>query len=230
MKRHFTLIELLVVISICGILSSILLPALFKARLKAMQLTCIGNLRQLHLAFTLYAGDWKGYLPPYSSQKLVHGGANWAWLTFTYQQNTELLDCPVSPDGPPAATHESLHLYDGNYGWNFDGCQGARGKLTQLVDEPSHGYLLFDSGDPCIMYGANTWVNLLEELDLDWNSHAEGPNRHMKNVNVAHVDGHVIAMSLYPFLGVPCESCARPWFIEWRSSPLLPGAIPYPDH
>lgn len=58
----FTLIELLVVIAIIGILASLLLPALGKARDKAQVVVCLNNHRQMSLAFTIYAGDHNEFM------------------------------------------------------------------------------------------------------------------------------------------------------------------------
>jgi prepilin-type N-terminal cleavage/methylation domain-containing protein len=59
----FTLIELLVVIAIIGILASMLLPALAKAKENGRQARCTSNLRQVHLGFVMYADENNDLLP-----------------------------------------------------------------------------------------------------------------------------------------------------------------------
>ena len=68
-KSGFTLIELLVVIAIIGILASMLLPVLAKAKRKAMNVKAQHNMKQIALAMQTYVGDNNGVFPK------VYGGA-----------------------------------------------------------------------------------------------------------------------------------------------------------
>ena len=66
MKRKstgFTMVELLVVIAIIGILSSLLLPALARAKAKAKRIKCVNNLGQVGKALIGFAHDNEGGLP-----------------------------------------------------------------------------------------------------------------------------------------------------------------------
>ncbi|MCL5282382.1 MAG: type II secretion system GspH family protein [Planctomycetes bacterium] len=72
-NRAFTLIELLVVISIIAILMAVLMPALKRAREGGKRASCLSNLKQLALAWNMYADE--------NDDRLVNGAAGYSNYT-----------------------------------------------------------------------------------------------------------------------------------------------------
>jgi len=122
-RTGFTLIELLVVIAIIAILAAILFPVFARAREKARQTSCLSNLKQMGLAFFMYAQDnderttrlrrWDGPAPvgPWSTTA--------CWLCpicsgdlHPYVKNLQLYLCPST------LTAGGLGSHGGSYGYN----------------------------------------------------------------------------------------------------------------
>ncbi len=62
-RRAFTLVELIVVLAIVGILASLLMPTLAKAKSRAQAVQCLNHLRQWGIALHVYTGDNEDRLP-----------------------------------------------------------------------------------------------------------------------------------------------------------------------
>jgi prepilin-type N-terminal cleavage/methylation domain-containing protein/prepilin-type processing-associated H-X9-DG protein len=113
----FTLIELLVVIAIIAILAALLLPALAKAKARAQRISCVNNLRQVGIAFTMWGHEHDDKYP--SVVDPAEGGSKTltrAWQHFATLSN-EL------------ATPKVLHCASDN----------ARVTATDFSDTPGRG-------------------------------------------------------------------------------------------
>ncbi len=180
-RRGFTLIELLVVVGILALLTAILLPVFLAARERARAIACTSNLRQLHLAFSQYASDNNGYVPPYmacGSPETYTGftinGNLVEWFDQTmqcedavnpYAHSKEIWHCPSDPNaGYPA--QPMSYMFQGLY-------------INPTINHPAPFSMTVSTSRP-----------LLDEFW--WGAVPASPANysHLGRYNVVYYDGH----------------------------------------
>ena len=180
-RAAFTLIELLVVIAIIGILAAMLMPALSGALEQGKSTQCKSNLRQLHLANSLYAADHGRYVP--ASTDIMGNNLN-RWhgerintsapfvgthgpLACYLGTGGEIRACPsLSRYLNNASSQSGFEAGCGGYGYNQMGV-GSRafidgynedsiktGMAPEGVNDPAHTVMFADTAFPQ-PYGSN---------------------------------------------------------------------------
>ncbi len=212
-QRGFTLIELLVVIAIIAILAAMLFPVFVRAGSKAWQTDCLANVKQLALAFLMYAGDYDGVMPPayYYSGDFMGDYEEHAWDFHCYWNASGLVSYELGLIGPYTQNEQLAHCKifhapsgsrpTSGYGYNtsYVGGPPAEGKKPAVlanIRAAADTVLLCDSAyyDNETFFTPYTGIsqnNYLRSPDDFWNFVGANVHfRHKEAANVAYYDGH----------------------------------------
>ena len=180
------------VIAIIGILASMLLPALAKAKEKGVTIYCVNNCHQLGLAMQMYGDDYNDRLPLSATAITAPGMGNWTnfptpW-TLALQsdyQNTNVLRCPALNQH---YRQSGYSYFMGSRGFTIVNGSPAMVSLRSIATPSS--YVL--SGD--CNYASDPVNADLNNNDVDTlflNAACLPPPIHNNRVNILFADWHV---------------------------------------
>ena len=191
-RTGFTLIELLVVIAIIAILAAILFPVFARTRQKAQQTTCLSNVKQITLAFLMYAADHDGGLPPAEGS---NAGKNYWWSGIVnYIKNPKICSCPVNRRGFSGwSSNYAMNRFVGHPPW------GGAPNIDHMSD-PVELLLIADSGSPFMGWDKNwSWYGGYcpgGDPFIPWGIHfgdPQGSGWQVGTANCGFMDGHAEA-------------------------------------
>jgi len=191
----FTLIELLVVIAIIAILAAILFPVFAKAREKALQTSCLSNIKQLALGSLQYMQDYDetffGHISgrrddPVFGATGPPGYIRWADQIYPYVKNEQMYTCPS--DKYATFVQNTRDAYYG-YGINYWIIYYYNYVSMANIQKPAET-ILFTDCNYYIVYPTYYLYTYPTNVTYGQNGTARLQLRHNDGVNCAFVDGH----------------------------------------
>ncbi len=211
-RNGFTLIELLVVIAIIAILAAILFPVFLAAQAKAKQTQCMGNLKQIGIATTLYVDDNGSRFPLWGGGSATSQG--WLGAVQKYARTKLLGKCPKMIKEPGFSYWRNVYTDR----WSVPGSLVPPAAMSEMM-YPKTTVLLMDGpadqntnswhtwwGPP------TTWPGVAKNLEQ------EAETRHGGAADVVFVDGHVSAVRPGGFTTISTDS---------SGNQLAPTGYPY---
>jgi prepilin-type processing-associated H-X9-DG protein/prepilin-type N-terminal cleavage/methylation domain-containing protein len=216
----FTLVELLVVIAIIALLAALLLPALGKAKEKALTAACISNLKQLELCYYSYAQDHDDKLAPnnyvyFVGQMDGPGATGLSWcpgnvledttianltngVLWQYNDSAGIYRCPADKSTVVVNGQDTGILRTRSYNlsiWlGYDGDDRGYSRWTELSGFPLDQVFTFiDTHEDDIVDPTFGVYPANESYFPSYrNAWLDLPaNRHSQGANLAFADGHV---------------------------------------
>ena len=205
-ERAFTLIELLVVIAIIAFVAALLLPALSGAKKKGQSTQCINNLREVGVAFRLWANDNQDLFP--WAVAVIDGGSGWLaapddWTDNYRAASNELVTpkvllCPTDKQKttPPALTKASSpkkapvartawSSLDGNKHISYFLGLDAQESKPQTILSGDSG-ISCGSGGQDFIFSANNGTSI--DVYFDSTMHEENGHIVLADASVQHVN------------------------------------------
>lgn len=205
-KKAFTLIELLVVIAIIAVLMAVLMPALNRAREQGKRAACLGNLKQLQLAWTLYADDNGDRMVNGDTEEYGIDPKNPAWVKKDWVASMTLDDKKLAIEQgalfPYVKTIKVYHCATGRMiqnelrmyaivdamnckGFPITGMNVRKLRLRSEIHEPGLSLVFLDDGGT----GGQTYGGwtIYRRVDRWWDP---PPIRHGEGTTFSFADGH----------------------------------------